>query len=130
MIDANQKIDQIVQKYQLEDKVAFIYDVTEQMKNQLLDRCQVLMVTGKNQGFSLLQVEAMARGIILVASNSGGSLETIVHEYTGFLLPKSSDLWAQKLNQIICEDHSQMSQNARERVKRLFSMSIFADSLE
>ena len=54
MIDANQKIDQIVQKYQLEDKVAFIYDVTEQMKNQLLDRCQVLMVTGKNQGFSLL----------------------------------------------------------------------------
>jgi glycosyltransferase involved in cell wall biosynthesis len=81
----------------LVDKVAFIQELTQEDKQILLDNTQILMVTGKNQGFSIWQVEAMARGIILLASNSGGSLETIVHEYTGYLLPTSSDLWAQTL---------------------------------
>ena len=72
----------------------------------------------------------MARGIIIVANNSGSSLETIEHEYTGYLLPRSSTLWAQKLDEIMQVDNSQMSQNATERVKRLFSLNVFADSLE
>ena len=72
----------------------------------------------------------MARGIILIANNSGSSLETIVHEYTGYLLPRSSNLWSQKIDQILSDDNSQMSQNATERVKRLFSLNVFADSLE
>ena len=72
----------------------------------------------------------MARGIILIANNSGSSLETIVHEYTGYLLPRSSNLWSQKIDKILSDDNSQMSQNATERVKRLFSLNVFADSLE
>ena len=94
MVDASSKAQEVVKKYDLGEKVAFVHDMDEATKQTILDHTAVLMVTGKNQGFSILQVEAMARGVILIANNSGSSLETIVHEYTGYLLPRSSSLWS------------------------------------
>ena len=94
MIYASQKAEDVVKKYNLGEKVAFVHELREDTKSTILDHTSILMVTGKNQGFSILQVESMARGIILIANNSGSSLETIVHEYTGYLLPRFSNLWA------------------------------------
>ena len=94
MIYASQKAEDVVKKYNLGEKVAFVHELSEDTKSTILDHTSILMVTGKNQGFSILQVESMARGIILIANNSGSSLETIVHEYTGYLLPRFSNLWA------------------------------------
>jgi len=76
-------------------------------------------------------MEAMAHGLCILACNSGGSLETIQHDYTGCLLAANSQIWGQKLKELI-EDQEQlrqMQENAKERIKNLFSITVFADSL-
>lgn len=74
----------------------------------------------------------MAQGLVILACNSGGSLETIVHDYTGCLLVANSQIWGQKLKQLIEDPRQmqQMQQNARERIKNLFSIDVFAESLQ
>lgn len=48
MVDASQKAEDVVKKYDLSDKVAFVHEMNEDTKSLLLDHTSILMVTGKN----------------------------------------------------------------------------------
>jgi alpha-1,3/alpha-1,6-mannosyltransferase len=85
-------------------KIICVSNLTCDMKSVLLKHSSVLLFTELNQTISNLQIEAMAQGVCILACNSGGSLETIVHEYTGYLLAANSQLWAQTLKQVL-DDH-------------------------
>ena len=43
-----------------------------------------------NEGFGIPPVEAMAAGVPVVASRSGGVVETVIHRQTGFLVEKNN----------------------------------------
>jgi alpha-1,3/alpha-1,6-mannosyltransferase len=43
----------------------------------------------------------MLIGCIVIACNSGGPLESIDHEKTGFLLSPDEDLWGSQISKII-----------------------------
>ena len=48
MVDASQKAEDVVKKYDFGEKVCFVNDMNEDTKSILLDHTSVLMVTGKN----------------------------------------------------------------------------------
>ena len=48
MVDASQKAEDVVKKYELSEKVAFVHEMSEHMKQTLLENTCILMVTGKN----------------------------------------------------------------------------------
>ena len=94
----------------------------------------------------------MYMGCIVIACNSGGPLESIAHEKTGFLLESKPKLWADQIQQIANDefkvsfddwlDEGQdgyakeakltvetIQKNAGKRVLDMFSEKAFGDRL-
>ena len=46
MIYASQKAEDVVKKYNLGEKVAFVHELSEDTKSTILDHTSILMVTG------------------------------------------------------------------------------------
>ena len=63
----------------------------------LLRNTNILLYTPANEHFGIVPVEAMYLGSVVIACNSGGPLESIVNEKTGFLLKPKANLWAEQI---------------------------------
>mmetsp|Transcript_23380 Transcript_23380/g.20778 ORF Transcript_23380/g.20778 Transcript_23380/m.20778 type:complete len:100 (+) Transcript_23380:958-1257(+) len=93
------------------------------------------MYTPENEHFGIVPVEAMYMGCIVLACNSGGPTESIVHGRTGFLLDADdTSQWGNKLEEIFTKDSSskvleQLKAQAKERVELKFSFRSFASQL-
>jgi alpha-1,3/alpha-1,6-mannosyltransferase len=61
----------------------------------------VLLYTPENEHFGIVPVEAMHLGCVVIACNSGGPLESIKDQHTGYLLEPTPGLWAEKINRIL-----------------------------
>ena len=73
--------------------VVFLRSITSQEKVALLQRTNILLYTPQNEHFGIVPVEAMYMECTVIACNSGGPLESIVHGKTGFLLPPEPEKW-------------------------------------
>jgi glycosyltransferase involved in cell wall biosynthesis len=47
----------------------------------------VFVLSSRSEGFSIATVEAMAAGLPVIATRSGGPEEIVEHEHTGILVP-------------------------------------------
>lgn len=92
---------------------------------------RALLYTPTDEHFGIVPLEAMAVGLPVVATNTGGPLETVVDmgqaptDGTGFLRPADASQWADATAQILDWDHAtrtQVSRAARKRVHDLFSV--------
>ena len=68
-------------------------------------------------------------GCIVMACDSGGPLESVKHEETGFLLKPDAKLWGKKIKEIQGKDQNKMKKAAKERVIKMFTMEVFAKKL-
>lgn len=73
-------------------------------------------------------IEAMSQGAIVLGSSSGGMSEIIEDGKSGFLVePRDSKILAEKIRQLLKLDTKQrviISNNAKQRIKKAFSMDI------
>ena len=72
-----------IKKDGLEDRVVFTGFTKEAQK--LMQLCDCLVLATKKETFGLVLIEAMASGVAVIASNSGGPLEIIDDGKTGLL---------------------------------------------
>jgi glycosyltransferase involved in cell wall biosynthesis len=87
-------------------------------------RWQVFAQPSIYEGFGLAALEAMASGLPVVASATGGLPELVKDGITGFLVPVGDvDALADRLGQLLEDDELRvrMGQAARERVREHFS---------
>lgn len=85
------------------------------------------------ESFGLVAVEAMAAGKPVVASRLGGMTDIVVDGETGYLFEAgSADSFAEKLDILLESPHLafDMGSAARERQRRLFSVTAFSDSVQ
>ena len=61
----------------------------------------MLLYTPENEHFGRVPLEGMYNGCVVIACNSGGPTESIVHSETGFLLPPEAEEWAKKVEEVI-----------------------------
>lgn len=66
-------------------EVLFLLSVPNAFKETLLSNAKLLVYTPKNEHFGIVPVEAMKYGVPVLASNTGGPLETIIEKETGWL---------------------------------------------
>lgn len=89
----------------------------------------------------------MALGCIIIAQNTGVALEVVSNQYTGYLLPDHCETWVntllslekvsgrqQPVHGMISMSQStlepaELSQNAKERVRNLYSIGVFKESI-
>ncbi|KIW34211.1 hypothetical protein, variant [Cladophialophora immunda] len=112
-------------------QVLFLLSVPGFFKETLLKNARLLLYTPSNEHFGIVPVEAMQHGLPVLASNTGGPLETIVEGETGWLRDSSKvEEWTAVINQALHElstsDLERMGRNGRERVRGHFSRSTMA----
>ena len=93
-IEHHLELVNLAQKLGIMDKVVFLRSISNDQRILLLENTHILLYTPENEHFGIVPVEAMYMGCAVIASNSGGPLESIAHEKTGFLLQSKPRLWA------------------------------------
>ncbi|KIX00042.1 uncharacterized protein Z518_10969 [Rhinocladiella mackenziei CBS 650.93] len=115
-------------------QVLFLLSVPGPFKATLLKNARLLLYTPTNEHFGIVPVEAMHYGLPVLASNTGGPLETVVEGKTGWLRDVSKvDEWAAIMRKVLHELDSaelkKIGQNGRERVREQFTRSTMASKL-
>lgn len=116
----------------IEDKVTFMKSPKDEEKLSLLYNCRALIYTPSNEHFGIVPLEAMYFSKPVIAVNSGGPTETVVHEGTGFLCEPNSESFA---NAMCClienpEMGQWMGEAGRKRFETKFSFDAFTEQLD
>jgi len=121
--DYFREIEYRVKDAGLED--LFVFTGARDNVHELLTLFDVFVISSVNEGFSNAIIEAMAAGLPVVAADSGGNSEAVVHGETGFLFkPCDSGDLAEKLISLIQDNQliKTMGQNGKKRVVEKFTL--------
>lgn len=109
------------------EHVRFLPNCPEDERLKLLRTCRAFVYTALGEHFGLAPVEAMAAGRPVVASASGGLLETVQNGETGFLCEPEEAAFADALARLILDPASadRMGSAGRKRAED-FSLEKFS----
>jgi sugar transferase (PEP-CTERM/EpsH1 system associated) len=97
---------------------------------QLLHGLDVFVLPSLREGISNTILEAMASGLPVIATNTGGNPELIIDGSTGFLVPPTDHLMmADALKKYLKEPKlaKQHGRAARNRIEKEFSLDVMVD---
>lgn len=112
-------------------EVLFLLSVPGTFKSTLLRHASLLVYTPTNEHFGIVPVEAMAHGVPVLATSTGGPLETVVEGETGWLRdPEKIKDWTAVMENVLqtlsADDLSRMSEQGKRRAETQFSRTIMA----
>jgi alpha-1,3/alpha-1,6-mannosyltransferase len=115
--------------------VLFLLSVPGAFKDTLLEQSKLLLYTPINEHFGIVPVEAMRVGLPVLASNTGGPLETIVEGETGWLRDAhADDEWTAVMDKVLYglspKDVERMAAAGKTRAEQQFSLTAMGDRLE
>lgn len=115
--------------------VLFLLSVPGVLKEMLLRSARLLVYTPSNEHFGIVPLEAMLRGVPVLAADSGGPRETVVDDVTGWLRdPEKPEDWSavmdRVLNDVPEQELQRMGAAGVERVKSKFAEAQMAERLE
>lgn len=116
-------------------EVLFLLSVPNTLKEILLRSARLLVYTPSNEHFGIVPLEAMLRGVPVLAANNGGPVETVVEGETGWLRdPKQTEEWAKVMDKVLNgmgeEELKKMGRRGVDRVKGKFADTQMAERLE
>ncbi|CAN6229351.1 unnamed protein product [Urochloa humidicola] len=112
-------------------QVKFVTSCSTSERNELLSNCLCVLYTPTDEHFGIVPLEAMAAHKPVIACNSGGPVETVVNEVTGFLCDPSPAEFSKAMLKLV-SDHDlalRMGKQARDHVVQKFSTKTFGDLL-
>lgn len=92
---------------------------------KLLSAFDIFVISSEQEGFSNAIIEAMAAGLPVVASSSGGNPEAVEDNVTGLLFPaRDHQALAKALNRLLSDPdlRRRFSENGRQKVSRMFKL--------
>lgn len=109
-----------------EIEVLFLLSVPSSLKATLLKTAKLLVYTPTNEHFGIVPLEAMLARVPVLASNTGGPLETVVEGQTGWLRDvKDVTAWTEVMNTVLTKLNTDqirtMGDAGRTRVRNEFS---------
>lgn len=115
----------------LKDHVTFLKSPSDELKLSLLRESSCLLYTPENEHFGIVPLEAMYCKTPVIAVNSGGPTETIIHEVTGYLCDPKSAEFAEAMKKCVQDNAlvKKMGQSGNIRVQQHFSFSAFSGDL-
>ena len=126
-----QELKKMVQQCDLGQYVTFLRSCSDKQKVSLLRGCTCVLYTPSNEHFGIVPLEAMYMRCPVIAVNSGGPLESIVHSVTGFLCDPDPEHFSEAMEKFIHEPSlkATMGLAGRNRVKEKFSPEAFTEQL-
>lgn len=110
----------------LKENVLFLGRLSHSQVKKELENADIYLQYSIHEGFCNSVLEAQAMGKLCIVSNGGGLAENVLHEETGWVVPKySPELLAQRIERVLSmssEEKKRISQNAIARVRREFNI--------
>lgn len=108
-----------------EADVYFAINLSSEERDQAMENAMAVLYTPENEHFGIIPLEAMVRGTPVIASQSGGPLETIKHGETGFLLNKETALWASEMQRLYhdADYRNNLGSEGRQHVLGSFTLA-------
>lgn len=127
------KLGLIVSDYpNLTGTVIFLRSFNSIQRLSLFKCASAILYTPSNEHFGIVPIESMYMKRIIIAINSGGPLESIIHQSTGYLCNSSAIDYSQGINSVLSLNKSQrrlMGENGHQRVIENFSIKSFINNL-
>jgi alpha-1,3/alpha-1,6-mannosyltransferase len=115
-------------------QVLFLLSVSNTLKSALLRTARLLVYTPTNEHFGIVPLEAMLAHLPVLAANTGGPVETIADEQTGWLRdPGRVDAWSDVMARSLALSDKQverMGAAGERRVRELFGRDKMAQTLD
>ena len=116
-------------------EIIFLLSISHAMKRRLLQSASLLIYTPKNEHFGIVPLEAMAAEVPVLATDTGGPLETIYDGRTGWLRsPSKIGSWTEIMRKPLLPSNTDslkvMGQRGRDRVIRDFSHTRMGSALD
>ncbi len=100
--NARQKLEEMVKKMQLEKNVEFVGIIPHEKVLPYYQEATLFVFPSLNEGMSNAMLEALATGLPLVSTNTGGASELVFENKNGFIIKfKNSADIAEKLDKLI-----------------------------
>ncbi|KAK3683917.1 glycosyltransferase family 4 protein [Podospora appendiculata] len=115
--------------------VVFLLSVPHALKELLLARARLLVYTPANEHFGIVPLEAMLRGVPVLAADTGGPTETVVEGVTGWLrdpedVPRWTEVMDRVLNRMSEGERARIGAAGVERVKGQFAEAQMGERLD
>lgn len=108
-------------RLKIRDKVDFPGYVNREQKVEFLRKCHVAVYPSSREGWGLTNIEANGCGTAVMAANSPGLRDSVIHNQTGFLYEYGNiDEMAEGLEKILSDNNtrSRLEKGGMEWVKR------------
>lgn len=131
-VEHHLELEKASQDLNIHSQVTFLRSVPDATKLYLLRNSTVLLYTPSREHFGIVPIESMYCQTPVIAVNSGGPLETIDHDVTGFLCEAQAGCFGEAMLRFV-EDRElgeKMGKAGKERVERLFSFEAFTEQLD
>ena len=115
----------------LDKHVTFLRSFNDAKKRVLLTHSTCLLYTPDREHFGIVPIEAMYLKCPVIAVSSGGPLETVDDQVTGFLCRQSPSAFAEAMQKFISDPtlKQRMGTAGRVRVETRFSFDAFTAQL-
>ena len=128
----SEELRELIQSNNLGNKVKLVGHCTDMAASYMIADIVMSASSSEPEAFGRTTVEAMAMGKPVIATAHGGSLETVVHGETGWLVPPSDPeamaLELQRALELGEEVLSDMGTKGRERVLSKFTTESMCES--
>jgi len=126
-----EKLKQLVTDNNLEDRISFAGWVSEEKKKNLLLQSQVFVLPSYNEGLPISILEAASYGMPVISTDVGDIPSVVKNDVNGFLLkPGDVKCLADAIIKISNRElFLEMSENAKETIRREFSVEMFYKNL-
>lgn len=125
------ELRQLTENLKLGSNMTFLRSFSDAQKLTLLDSCSCLLYTPSNEHFGIVPIESMYMNRPVIAVNSGGPLETVQDEKTGFLRDPDADSFAEAMLKFVKDEglSKKLGKAGHERVTSTFSFDAFGNEL-
>jgi len=125
------ELETLALSFNLKDKITFMKSFSDDQKLALLSAATCLLYTPSNEHFGIVPIEAMFMKCPAVACASGGPLETVKHEVTGYLCQPEAESFAESMSLFLSNTKlkNQLGDAGHKHVVENFSFHAFTQSL-
>lgn len=130
-IEYYEELNKLAEDLDLKNSILFLRSPPDFIKSLLYDYCDCVLYTPENEHFGIVPIEAMYKFKPVIACNSGGPLETISNNQTGFLCDPNAKSFSEAMLKLINQPNlaKDMGLNGHKFVVNEFSSESFEATL-
>ncbi|XP_062986968.1 alpha-1,3/1,6-mannosyltransferase ALG2 [Elgaria multicarinata webbii] len=130
-VEYYEELKALATKLNIDKQITFLRSFSDEQKIALLSNCMCVLYTPSNEHFGIVPLEAMYMRCPVIAVNSGGPLESVVNDQTGFLCDPLPTQFSEAMEKFVRDPFLKKTMGAAGRIRILenFSPEAFTEKL-